>query len=142
VICFGLLVIALTMMIPNPSNLQEVGPRAFPLLASIGLIICGIGIFFQKVTALDQKNNFNKAEIIKIIIFMAILFAYYFVMKFVGYYISTVVFLWLLIRFLKGNLTNKSGVFKDTLITFVITTSLYFMFTRVFLVILPKGQLF
>ena len=109
--------------------------RSYPLVLLIGAFIFSLILFF-KDTPIEQDPL--KIHIVwKIIIFLAMVVIYLFLMTKVGYIIATAMFLYASLLFLR--LENKI-----LLITFplVLTLVLYFLFTRLLSVILPEGAWF
>lgn len=109
--------------------------RSYPLVLLIGAFIFSLILFF-KDTPIEQ-DPLQIHIVWKIIIFLAMVVIYLFLMTKVGYIIATAMFLYASLLFLR--LENKI-----LLITFplVLTLVLYFLFTRLLSVILPEGAWF
>jgi putative tricarboxylic transport membrane protein len=137
---FGLIITLFTGQIQVPANLSEPGPRLFPYIAGVGMIICGIGMMLTAKQSENDKPFLTKEGWKRLLIVGAVLFAYYLGLVFLGFLISTPFFTFAIIMILSsGTKLSKIGTVVIALIT---TAALYIIFNNVFKILLPNGIFF
>lgn len=83
------------LFLSGNSGTADVGPSAFPILSASGIIIASV---FYIVRALKNKqiNNSERLVIsnkIKVLVSIGVLVLYILAMEFLGYYISSIIFI-------------------------------------------------
>lgn len=136
----GAIFVYMTSRIPNPSNMLETGPRLFPYISSAGMVICGIGLVFQKSKETDAKPFMRKAEWVRLAKITAVLIVYAAALYALGYIISTPLAFFALMKILSSG--KKISVIKLIIVSLFMTALLYILFEKALLVVLPRGILF
>ncbi len=136
----GALYLLLTMGIKDAAVGNPMEPKFFPLMISILLIVLGL-FFFLKTgpgRIKDSMVNIKKAvgqdpDIYKTIGLTALnCTVYAFLFKRAGYVVSTVIFLEVLLY-----LTRGKKWFVNSIISFVFSVAIYFVFSKLLGVMLP-----
>lgn len=117
----------------------DVGPKFFPIAASVGLILCSIGKMITECRKAENVFLTSKGwkRVAVIFILMAL---YLFSINFFGYIISTPVFSALLVLSMREE--RKLQPITVILFSIITTAVLYLVFQRVIQVTLPAGKLF
>jgi putative tricarboxylic transport membrane protein len=129
--------------IPDPVISDPLGPKVFPMLIGIGLLISGVLILIEslKKNGLPAKpaetSTVNQKDLGIILVAMVIwTIVYYTAFEPVGYIISTVVYLFGLLLFFHP----KKHV-KNALISVIFTAVAYATFAKFLGVSMPAGLL-
>ena len=140
VIAFAVVLIVMTSQLKSVYTLsdRDIGPRAFPYLAAIGLIICAIG----KMITEGPKDDaaFTKEGWKRILIVFALIAGYLLAMTLVGYIVTTPIFSVLLVYVMKED--RKFSIVRALIFAVILTAVLYVVFQNIILVFLPTGILF
>ena len=140
-VILGIIVFVMTNQMSTPFSLSYPGPKALPMIAAFGFVVCGAGVFLEgcKQKA-DEKVFMAKEGWIKILGAMAVLAVYVFAASLIGYLITTPFVTYALTTmFAKGsNSTLKGRIIFSVLISVII----YVIYTYVFGLGLPSGSLF
>lgn len=140
-VVLGIVVAAMVTRFKVPFSVSYPGPKALPMIAVCGFIICGGGIFINSTRSKEEEPIFLVKEgWIRAACSLALLAGYILGMKFVGYLISTPVICYLLTTlYAKGsNTTIKARVLYAVLLTVII----YVIYVYAFGLGLPSGELF
>lgn len=117
---------------------EDIGPKIFPIFASVMLIICCIGKF---LTSNKESAAFCDKEGWKTVGLLIVTFAVYvFLLDWIGYLISTPVLLVVLVKLLARG--RKISLVRAIIFALVTTVCVYVLFTLVMNVMLPSGRLF
>jgi putative tricarboxylic transport membrane protein len=90
-----------SLFLTGTQNPMDVGPAAFPILSSIGIILASLLYMIKEIRKRNRKGD-EKITIsnrLKVYISMVLLVAYILVIQFAGYYIASVVFIPLFLYF-------------------------------------------
>ncbi|MFV0439688.1 MAG: tripartite tricarboxylate transporter TctB family protein [Lachnospirales bacterium] len=140
-ILVGLFFMLSTGSIKIPTDLVDPGPRLFPYIAELLMIVCGAGIVYESyIDKSEEKAYLSKEGWKKLGSIFTLLIAYAVGLNFVGFIISTPFMFAILIQIL-----NSQGFqpwVKVILISLALTAFIYFAFAIGFNVTLPKGSLF
>lgn len=141
----GILFVVLTIvMIPNKAKRADPGPRLFPMIGAIGMIVFGIGMFIdagkKENEGKEAQPFLDKAGWIRIGQISALFVAYTLALKYIGYLISTPVFVFLLVKLFLYD--KKLNIVVHVLFSLVSTGIIWFIFMRLLLVLLPSGMIF
>ncbi|MGE4352612.1 MAG: tripartite tricarboxylate transporter TctB family protein [Oscillospiraceae bacterium] len=137
----GILIFALTARINLNIKLAsgDPGPRFFPYISAVGLILCGGGLLLSNIH--DSKmltlNKNNWKNLFKLSL---LLLLYMLGLKTLGYLISTPIITFLLIRVLAYG--KKINGIVLTLFSLLLTGLLYGLFVHILNIMLPTGMLF
>ena len=116
---------------------NDAGPKFFPKLISYGLIICGIGMI--ALPDPDGEPYLTRKQWLNIAKYFGLLVVYLAGLQTVGFLLSTPVCLFLMINMLAEHHVRK---WAAALYSILLTLGIYLIFTRVLVIILPKGFLF
>ncbi len=134
----GIIITILASQIPNPNLENDVGPRLFPYISGIGLIICGIGLMLEK-TAEKAKVYLTPEGWKRLCIMSGVILLYAIGLVTLGFLIATPIAVFASIIVMNGNMK----IYKTAIIfSLCITGSVYLIFEKVLLVMLPSGKLF
>lgn len=116
---------------------NDAGPKFFPTLIAIGLIICGACMIVMPDE--DGVPYLNKEQWVNIAKYFGLLILYISGLYFVGFLISTPICLFMMI-----NMLAEVPVKKVTAVlhSVVLTLLIYLAFTKILVIILPRGLLF
>lgn len=124
-----------------PLSASYPGPKALPLIAAAGFIICGTGIFVTSTKSKAEEAVFLVGDgWLRVAASFGLLVIYVLGLKFLGYLISTPIISFLFATFYaKGsNATLKARV----LFAAVFTILIYAIYIYAFGLGLPTGELF
>jgi putative tricarboxylic transport membrane protein len=84
-----------SLFLTGTQNPMDVGPAAFPILSSIGIILASL---FYMIREVRKKNGKSSEKItisnrFKVYISMFLLVVYILIIQFAGYYIASIVFI-------------------------------------------------
>jgi hypothetical protein len=120
-----------------------VGPEVFPYIASVGLLLCAVGLFFKK----DRKDGRNgggpfldKQGWIRVLKLSALLVSFPIVFTYFGFIIAALLLLYVMISLF--DLGKEETVFKKGLVSVVVTAILYVLFVYLVKINLPIGKFF
>ncbi|MDY3869210.1 MAG: tripartite tricarboxylate transporter TctB family protein [Pyramidobacter sp.] len=117
----------------------DIGPKAFPIGASVALVICAAGKILTD-TAHNSKPFLSAEGWKRVVVMFCILAAYLIALDWLGYIISTLLFTPLMVVTMKEN--QKLNPLALGLFSVVITAVLYVVFQSIIMVTLPVGRLF
>lgn len=120
-------------------ELNEPGPYLFPMIGSIGLAICGLGIFFEKEK--EEPVFLTKEGWIRVIQLAVPLLLYAACVKFTGFIYPLPFFLFAMIMVL-ANKEKRPRILTAAVISVIVTILIYAVFTFALKVMLPPGILF
>ena len=140
---FGVLVLILTRTTVKVAGMAVIGPRAFPYFIGVSTIILSITLYLQTRAKYKGKEEELKSEDIqvtdkkdkenelRVVLLVAIAFAYVILFDKVGYFIST---------FAASTgimMTLKVKSIKQYLVVYMTAIMIYFAFTKLLYVMLP-----
>lgn len=137
----GLAVFIYSFFINVRVALNEPGPRLFPRISGVILIISGIGLFLTAKKDDPDAKPFlgGKEGLLNLGKAFGILLCYGILLNFLGFIIPTPFFILAVSRLF----SNKKYNWVTGVIVAVVTTAiLYLIFTRGFNLQLPRGMLF
>lgn len=115
------------------------GPRMFPYIIGILLIVTSIGKFITCNQEDESKFYENNKSWLKVIAVLAMLFAYCWLFPILGYTVTTFATGVLSVYLLKGD--RKVSWYGPILFSGILTGSMYVLFVKVLSMILPTGSL-
>ena len=134
-----------------------IGPRFMPIIVIIALLTCAMIIALSALRipkstqdiqkkGTDQKNTVEKLSIMDLIfdryasvVMWGVLVAYAFCLKPLGFILSSVALVFILCLLLAPK--NERHYVKFFILALVSSVIIYFVFVKLFLLILPKGIL-
>ncbi len=135
----GVAAALMSMQVRVKTGSTDPGSRLFPMMASVSLTLCGIGVLAS--AAKSQEKTFLSGEGWKRIgISFGILILYILLLKYIGFLISTPVFLFAVTGMLAGE--KKAAMWGRIVYSLVITGLTWYTFVKVLSMPLPKGVIF
>lgn len=140
-VLLGIIVAFMTSSFSVPFSMSYPGPKALPMIAVIGFIVCGAGIFVESTKRNKEEKVFLVKEgWIRVIISLALLAVYILAMKYVGYLIATPIICYILTTlYAKG---SKSTLKGRLIYTILLTAIIYVVYVYAFGLGVPTGELF
>lgn len=128
-----------TSSIKVPSNIVDPGPRFFPYIAELLIVICGIGMIVESRNK-EEKPFLSKIGWKKLGFAFLVLILYAIALTYVGFLIATPFMHFTLVNMLSGE--KKIPTYVNVILSVVVTLFLYIVFAKGFSVMLPPGKLF
>lgn len=137
----GVLYFILGTGISVPDNLSEPGGRLFPFIAGAGMAVCGMGMALTALKNREEEKPFmDRAGWFRFLRAAIVVLLYYFGLNYLGFLISTPIFVVVIIYTLSaGKTVNPLMVLLVAILT---TGILYFVFQKIFVMFLPTGIVF
>ncbi|MDO4620457.1 MAG: tripartite tricarboxylate transporter TctB family protein [Lachnospiraceae bacterium] len=132
----GLIAFIMSSGIKQGVNLSEPGPRLFPRIAAVGIMICGIIIALQAKPE-EEKPYLDKDGWKRLLIAMLAMLAYYFGLTWFGFLLATPFFTFAIINILANG--KKLNQVLTVVIALITTIGLYVVFQKLFVILLPAG---
>lgn len=137
----GVLILFFTSRIRSLFNVDtnDLGPKFFPFLCGIGIILCSVGKFLT-AAGKPQKKAFlpHKKDYLRLIGLWVLLVVYVLAVKYVGYIISSLVLMFVMTTLLAD--TNKLKLWQKVLFAVVMVAMTYCLFSFVIKIPLPQGK--
>lgn len=140
-VILGIIVFLLVSQFRVPFSTSYPGPKALPMIAVAGFIICGAGIFINSSKSKEPEPVFLiKEGWVRVVCSLGLLAIYVLGLKYLGYLISTPIICWLFTTYYaKGsNATLKARMIFSILFTVIV----YAIYVYAFGLGLPTGELF
>lgn len=117
-------------------GVNSYGPNFFPQALSGLLFVASIALVFQAVLARTSRSfeTFHKAGLINVAAILAIAVSYLYLMKILGFYLSTALFLYASMTFLK-----QKGQRVRILSSVIVATMVFSIFKFFLKIPLPQG---
>jgi len=131
----GICIVAFSGSIIDPKLENDVGPRLFPYIAGIGLIICGVGVFLR-VGEEKEKAYLSKEGWLRLLRMSVLMLAYALGLLSLGYLMATPIMLFISIKIMGKSVISPV---KTAAISLGMTFLVYIVFERVLHVLLPPG---
>ena len=140
-VILGVIVFIMTSQFSTPFSLAYPGPKAVPMIAAFGFVVCGLGIFLEGCKKKEDEKAFMMKEgWVKMFLAMVVLALYVFAASLVGYLITTPFAAYALTTmFAKGSKRTLKG---RLLFAILLSVIIYVIYTYVFGLSLPSGSLF
>lgn len=117
---------------------NDLGPRFFPRLCGIGIILCGIGKFISSGKSHSIKAFLpSKRDYLRLIGLWLVLVLYVLAVKRLGYILSSLVLMFVMTTLLSDQ--NKPKLWKRILFSVVMVAVTYSLFSYIIKIPLPKG---
>lgn len=140
-VLLGIVVAVLVGQFKVPFAASYPGPKALPMIAVAGFIVCGAGIFVESTKSQKEEPVFLVKEgWLRVLASIGLLALYILGMKYVGYLVMTPVICYALTTlYAKGS----SSTLKGRLIyTVLLTAAIYVIYVFAFGLGVPMGELF
>lgn len=140
IVALGLFVFAMISTYSVPFRATYPGPKALPGLAAIGFVICGSGIFLEGCRNKTEKTFLIKEGWIRLSINILSIAAYILAMKYLGFFIATPVYLYVLSTwYAKGYMTKT---ISRIIFSVAVTAVIFLAYQIAFGYQLPTGIFF
>jgi len=140
IIVFACAFIGGAFMIPETNTtFSAVGPRVFPILSGVGMLLCGLWLgwqTWQRQAAGFKFSDLDKADWRTLGTTALVFLIYLLIFEPVGYLISTAVFMFVVARVL-----GSRAWLRDAIASVVTSGIIYYLFNGLLKVGLPKGLL-
>lgn len=137
----GVIVTIMVSQFKIGMTLAYPGPKLFPLIGSVGLILLGIGIFFQREED-AKKIEISKTMLIRIAIMTALTSVYVLGLKYLGFIISSPLYVFASTAlFTKAAPDNKSKWWHWLIYSIAVVVIVYVAYVYAFSLRLPRGKL-
>lgn len=142
-IIFGIAAAIVVSGFSVPFTWQYPGPKAIPMLAVIGFIVCGAGIFIESTMSKKEEKAFLAGKgWSKLGGSVALLVLYLVLMNFIGFILSTLICLFLFVSYYARDAEQMPGIRNRVIFTVVFTLVVYVIYVYAFSLSLPDGMLF
>lgn len=140
-VLLGIVVAVLVNQFKVPFLASYPGPKALPMIAVVGFIVCGAGIFIESTKSTKEETVFLVKEgWIRVFVSIGILALYILGMKYLGYLITTpIVCYGLTTLYAKGSNSTLKGRLTYTVL---LTVIIYVIYVYAFGLGVPSGELF
>lgn len=145
-VAVGLFFGFLTMQFKKPFTPEYPGPKMMPMIAVFGLVVCGLGVFFEGCKK-QKENKEDKVFLTKegwkraLLTFVA-LCLYVFAMKYVGFLVATPVIMFFLTSYFSKQSGYNVKLWVRILFAVLVAVFIYCMYVPLFGMTLPAGLLF
>lgn len=124
-----------------PDSARGIGPGNYPKFVCVLLFILGLVqalriVITEKGIPMIDWSGVDKRSLVRALIMFVAIVAYYYLMRIIGFPITTMVFLFGSMMFF-----GYKHKVKAAIISIVFTLFVYILFVRVFQVLLPSGFL-
>lgn len=123
----------------NYAGDRDPGSRLFPIMIGILLLVTAVGKFLSCNQEDEDRFYESNKSWLKVIAVFALLCAYVFLFKIIGYLLSTFLAGVLCVLLLKED--RKVRWFSPILFSAVLTGSMYLLFGKLLSIVLPTGTL-
>ena len=135
----GIVAMLMSMQVQVKTGSTDPGSRIFPLLASGLLTVCGVGVLISAAKS-EDKAFLSGEGWKKLLMAFGCMVLYILALKYLGFLISTPVFLFAIITMLAGG--EKVAIWKKAAYALVVTGLSWYLFHSVLSMSLPNGVLF
>lgn len=138
-VALGVAAIVMSLQIPVKNSSTDPGSQLFPMLASVLLTVCGVGVLISAAKSEDSEF-LPPAGWRKLLLASGCMILYIIALKFAGFLLSTPVFLFVIMTMLADG--QKVAAWKKVLYSLIVTALFWYLFQRVLSMSLPRGTLF
>lgn len=137
---FGVLILFFTSRISSLFTVatNDLGPKFFPSLCGIGIILCGIGKFLSSSKSKAKAFLPNKRDYVRLAGLWILLVVYVLAVKYLGYIFSSLVLMFVMTTLLAD--TQKLNVWHRILFAVLMVAFTYVLFSYVIKIPLPQGK--
>ncbi len=115
-----------------------IGPKAFPVLLGVSMAVLSV-FLMAGASRKDDEKSWTRKELVDSVVIVGMMLIYALGYERVGFVVSTTVFL--VAGMMVMGRRGRRRVASNLLIALVFTAVMYFSFTRILNVPLPKGLL-
>lgn len=137
-VILGVAAVVMAQSITQAVNSNEPGPRLFPMIAGVGIAVCGLLVALQAKPE-EEEPYLDKAGWKRLAISLAAMLVYYFALTNLGFLLSTPFFTYAIIAILAGK--KKTNPAVTVVVALITTIALYLTFQKAFAIMLPAGTL-
>lgn len=139
-IVLGVLILFFTSRIKSLFTVatNDLGPKFFPFLCGIGIILCGVGKFLTSAKSKAKTFLPNKRDYVRLAGLWVLLVVYVLAVKYLGYIFSSLVLMFVMTTLLAD--TKKLKVWHRVLFAVLMVALTYGLFSYVIKIPLPQGK--
>jgi len=117
-------------------GVNSYGPKFFPQALSMMMLLASVALIIQALRgkALKGLEKINKQGFIRAMITLIIAIGYVFLMNFLGFYLSTIIFLFVVMTYL-----GQKKLWIRILASLLVATAVYCLFQYFLKIPLPEG---
>lgn len=117
-------------------GVNRYGPNFFPQVLSLMMFLASIALIVQafRGKALKNLEEVNKQGFVRATVTLVLAIAYVFLMNFLGFYLSTVIFLFVVMTYL-----GQKKLWIRILVSLLVATAVYGLFHYFLKIPLPEG---
>jgi len=142
-IILGVVFAVLISQFKKPFTPEYPGPMLLPGIGVFGLVVCGAGILVKGFRQTEEDKTFvTKAGWIRMLITFAILCAYIFAMKYLGFLLVTPFVLFGITTYFSVGSGVKTKLWVNIVFSIAVSVFIWFMYVKLFGMTLPDGILF
>lgn len=139
-VIIGIIVLIMVSQFSVGLSASYPGPKLFPMVAALGLVILGVCIFLQKDGGFTYQlsGRFFK----RLAIVFGVTIVYIIGLKYLGYLISTPVYVYVVVTlFAISSPENRTKWWHRLIFAVIVTAFLYVFYVYIFESRLPSGKL-
>jgi len=117
-------------------GVNRYGPKFFPQVLSVSMFLASVALIVQafRGKALKSLEKINKQGFVRAAVTLVIAIGYVFLMNFLGFYLSTAIFLFVVMTYL-----GQKKLWIRILVTILVATAVYSLFHYFLKIPLPEG---
>lgn len=139
-VLLGLFVVWQSSMIPTKLVSNEPGPKLFPYISGIGMIVMAVlSMIFDAPKDTEAKPYLDGAGWKRLFLIFAECIVFGLAMKWIGFWITSMVGMMVFIMTLRAD--KKINLIFAVILSILLGTICYFGFTKGFNIPLPKGEI-
>jgi len=139
---FGLVMTIMTSQIRQTGMIikGDLGSRFFPYFASVGLILCGMGVTLTSKKGEGDEAFLPEGGMKRLITLLGVLILYILLLYLVGFLPASPVMLYAVVTLLAGE--TKVSPLRKILFSVLMTAIVWLFFEKALTILLPAGILF
>jgi putative tricarboxylic transport membrane protein len=125
---------------------MDFGPKIMPRIFTIGLVLFGsivaVGGYLRAMRdpSVVQSSRLGSVDLKKVVFTIGLIIAYVVALRPLGFLVTSVLYLFFQILVL-GGAAKKRRLLPYAVVSLIMSFGIYFLFTDVFTVFLPKGRI-
>ena len=142
-VALGIVLFVMISQFSKPLTAEYPGPKLMPGIAAVGLVICGLGVFFTGCRQKEpDKPILSKAGLLRVLIGFAALWLYILGLKYLGFLIVTPFLVYGLTTYFAVQSKAETKLWVRIVFAIGVTLVIWLMYVQLFDMELPIGELF